>query len=142
LIDIRVLSPESAASLRRVGLARQSGQAGAAFSLGKPAADTGRAAAPFQALSAARLDALLALQIGEEAREKRRRGVQRGRSLLDALDALKLTVLQGHPTTGPLTAIAGQLQRREPTGDPVLEQLLDEVELRASVELAKHGHGA
>ena len=85
------------------------------------------------------LEALLALQDAETPTERRRRAVRRAGRILDALDELKIAVLD--PDGGEL----GALQRlqgaiRETRGgseDPRLAGVLEEVELRAAVELAK-----
>jgi len=86
------------------------------------------------------IDALLALQGFEEPLERRRRAVKRGRTALDALDALKLGLLTGTLETGTLAAlksVAAELSDR--TGEPELDTVLAEIELRVSVELAKIG---
>jgi len=86
------------------------------------------------------LDTLLALQAVEEPGEKRRRAVKRGRSALDALDALKLGLLSGTLDTGALArlkSVASGLS--EATGDPGLDTVMAEIDLRVEVELAKIG---
>src|ERR1043165_148803 len=68
--------------------------------------DEGSAARTATASSGTRsiggIDALLALQGVEEPSERRRKAVKRGRSALDALDALKLALLSGTYDTGAL----------------------------------------
>jgi hypothetical protein len=87
------------------------------------------------------LETLLALQEGiEEPAERRRRAVKRGRSALDALDALKLGLLSGTLDTGALArlkTVAAGLS--EPSGDPGLDTVMAEIDLRVEVELAKIG---
>jgi hypothetical protein len=87
------------------------------------------------------LDALLTLQgqDGAEAqKERRRRSVQRGHDLLDGLDRLKAALIGGLVATRDLQAIAGRLaERMAESGDPRLDGLVAEIELRAAVELAK-----
>ena len=86
------------------------------------------------------IDALLALQGLEEPGERRRKAVKRGRSALDALDALKLGLLSGTLDAGALArlkSVAAALA--ESTGDPGLDTVLAEIELRVEVELAKIG---
>lgn len=87
------------------------------------------------------LDALLTLQgqDGAEAqKERRRRSVQRGHDLLDGLDRLKAALIGGRVATRDLQAIAGRLaERMAESGDPRLDGLVAEIELRAAVELAK-----
>ena len=86
------------------------------------------------------IDALLALQGIEEPGERRRKAVKRGRSALDALDALKLGLLSGTFDTGALARLKSVTAGlAEPSGDPALDTVLAEIELRAQVELAKIG---
>jgi hypothetical protein len=87
------------------------------------------------------IDALLALQgIEEDAVERRKRSVQRGRRALDVLDDLKISLLAGKfdpATVGRLREAASNL--RSSSGDPGLDSVLSEIELRVEVELAKAG---
>ncbi|KQO93003.1 MAG: flagellar assembly protein FliX [Methylobacteriaceae bacterium] len=87
------------------------------------------------------LDALLTLQGQDGAdaqKERRRRSVQRGHDLLDGLDRLKAALIGGRVATRDLQAIAGRLaERNAESGDPRLDGLVAEIELRAAVELAK-----
>ena len=86
------------------------------------------------------IDTLLALQGFDDPLERRRRGVKRGRTALDALDALKIGLLTGTLETGALAAlksVAAELADR--TGETELDNVLAEIELRVGVELAKIG---
>jgi hypothetical protein len=86
------------------------------------------------------IDALLALQGVEDPGERRRKAVKRGRTALDALDALKLGLLSGTFDTGALARLKSVTAAlAEPSGDPALDAVLAEIELRAQVELAKIG---
>ena len=72
--------------------------------------------------------------------ERRRKAVKRGRGALDALDALKLGLLSGTLDTGALARLKSVTAGlAEPSGDPALDTVLAEIELRAQVELAKIG---
>jgi len=111
--------------------------AGSGFSLGGAEAPKAQTAA-LALQNVGGIDALLALQGVEDPTEKRRRAVKFGRRALDALDELKLGLLAG--TLDPATmlrlkAVAGDL--RESSGDPGLDQIMAEIDLRVSVELAK-----
>jgi hypothetical protein len=84
------------------------------------------------------IDALLALQEVGGPTERRRKAVRRAGLILDVLDDLKIAVLDG----GIAPAALGRLieavrQERARTGDDTLEGLLDEIETRAAVEMAK-----
>jgi hypothetical protein len=88
------------------------------------------------------VDALLALQQVDESLERKRKAVRRGGRLLDLLDRLKLALLGGELGEGELKALATAVQeQRGATGDPTLESVLDQIETRAAVELAKRGVG-
>lgn len=84
------------------------------------------------------IEALIALQGIESPEERRRRAVGRGKSALDALDELKIALLSGsfdQASVSRLKAAAAGL--KDATGDPRLDGLLAEIELRVEVELAK-----
>ena len=86
------------------------------------------------------IDALLALQGVDEPGERRRKAVRRGRTALDALDALKLGLLSGTLDTAALARLKAVTSGLgEPTGDAALDTVLAEIELRVEVELAKIG---
>lgn len=117
------------------------GAAAGAFRLSESVeAGAPRSAAPLRA--APGLDALIALQAvqPESAREKRRREIKRGRGLLDALDGMKLALIEGREDAGALRHLVESLaERRAGTGDAGLDDALSAIELRAQVELAKRG---
>ena len=102
------------------------------------ATETRAAVAP---KATANIDALLALQgIEEDPVERRRRSVQRGKGALDVLDDLKLGLLSGNldsSTVSRLRDAAANL--KSSSGDPRLDAVLSEIELRVEVELAKAG---
>jgi hypothetical protein len=90
--------------------------------------------------AAGNIDALLALQGVEDPTERRRRSVQRGKGALDVLDDLKLGLLSGNfdaSTVSRLRDAAANL--KSSSGDPGLDAVLSEIELRVEVELAKAG---
>ena len=84
------------------------------------------------------VDALLALQGAGDAMSGKRQATERAFSLLDILDDLKLALLDGVLPRETLIKLMETLEsRRDATHDPRLEAALDEVEIRAAVELAK-----
>ena len=90
--------------------------------------------------AAGNIDALLALQGVEDSTERRRRSVARGRGALDVLDELKIGLLSGNldaSTVNRLRDAAANL--KSSSGDPGLDAVLSEIELRVEVELAKAG---
>lgn len=113
-------------------------EAATAFALDQHPATAAAAGSPATA-SLAGLDAILTLQGQTETpMERRRRSAQRGHDLLDGLDRLKASLLSGKVSTRDLQAIAGRLSDRAGlSGDPRLDGLVADIELRAAVELAK-----
>ncbi len=84
------------------------------------------------------LEALIALQEVGGPLERRRRAIGRGGAILAALEGLKLDLLEGRLTPGAMDALVRAVrEQRALTDDPRLEGLLDEIETRAAVELAK-----
>ena len=88
------------------------------------------------------VDALIALQGVEDPRERKKRAVARGRKALDMLDSLKLSLLDGSVDRSTLARlqVAAEGLCIE-TGDPGLDSVLGEIDLRVAVELAKAGMG-
>jgi hypothetical protein len=84
------------------------------------------------------LDALMALQEVGGPLERRRRAVGRASKILEALEDLKLDLLDDRLSPAVLESLTRSVrEQRAMTDDPRLESLLDEIETRAAVELAK-----
>lgn len=86
------------------------------------------------------MEALLAAQsVGDATdREARRRMAQRGEDILDGLEEIRHGLLMGSLSVDRLTNLAQLVRsRRDAVSDPRLVAVLDEIELRAEVELAK-----
>lgn len=82
--------------------------------------------------------ALLGLQEVEDPMTRRRRATRRASALLDSLEDIRLGLLQGGLPRGDVERL-GRLvaDARADVDDPELANLLDEIDLRAQVELAK-----
>ena len=90
--------------------------------------------------SVGNIDALLAVQAADDSleREARRRLIQRGEDILDQLEEVRHGLLMGSIPKDKLMALAQMVRsRRDNVADPRLAAVLDEIELRAGVELAK-----
>jgi hypothetical protein len=86
------------------------------------------------------IDVLVALQGIEQPGERRRRAVARGRTALDALDALKIGLLSGALDGAAVIRLRAAVSGlKDGSGDPALDGVLAEIELRVEVELAKMG---
>jgi hypothetical protein len=79
---------------------------------------------------------LVAIAAADDAAERRRRAVERGKDALDMLERLDRA-----PDEADAAALLAELARRPPGGgvpdDPELARLLAEIELRVMVEMAK-----
>jgi hypothetical protein len=134
---MRVYGPSGSTLAARPAGARRA--AGGAFSLSEQESSP-NSAGPGGVRSISSLDALIALQGIEDATERKKRSVARGRNALDLLEKLKLSLLDGtiEPATlGRLKSAAEGLTAG--SGDPGLDNILAEIDLRIAVELAKAG---
>ncbi len=86
------------------------------------------------------IDALLALQAVEDPLLSKRKAIRRGQSLLDTLEALKVDLLAGQVSEERLGYLLSLVRQARERVDPELEAVIEEIELRAMVELAKYGH--
>jgi len=117
----------------------RAGGTGPAFAL------EGGRAAPMAANSGAAagvtgLGALLALQAVQDPQLARKKAVRRGRGLLDALNAMRTDLLAGPVGDSHINQMLAALGQAREQSQPELDALIDDIELRARVELAKLGH--
>jgi hypothetical protein len=138
-MTIRINSASGATSAGASGGVRKG--SGEGFSL-SGASGAGKTAGPAQASAAMGMlgvDALLALQAEDDVMTgRRKRQVKRSRDMLDALDDLRISVLSGDIDDEALLRLQGLIaQHREDVADDRLQGVLNEIETRACVELAK-----
>jgi hypothetical protein len=138
ITTMRIYGPNGTTLGAPASNARRTSQTG--FSLPDTAAVPDEVRSATAPKAAASLDALLALQGVEDPTERRKRSVARGKGALDVLDDLKLGLLSGNldaSTVNRLRDAAANL--KSSSGDPGLDAVLSEIELRVEVELAKAG---
>ncbi len=90
--------------------------------------------------SIARVDSLLSIQGAESPTERaaRKRMRERGEDVLKELDKIRLGLLTGSLTLGQVIDVADVISsHREKVNDPGLTAILDEIDLRAQIEIAK-----
>lgn len=85
------------------------------------------------------IDAILALQAVDEPLTGRRKAARRGASLLDILDEVRADLLIGRISADSLDRMTLVLAEARERSLPGLDALLDDIELRVRVELAKYG---
>ena len=135
---MRIYGPNGTTLGSPAGNIRRTSSSG--FSLPEDATATAETRATVAPKASANIDALLAMQGIEDPVEKRKRSVQRGKGALDVLDDLKIGLLSGNfdaSTVSRLRDAAANL--KSSSGDPGLDAVLSEIELRVEVELAKAG---
>ncbi len=134
---MRIYGSNGAALASAPATARRS--AGGAFNVSEQEQPRNSiAAGSLRAIST--VDALIALQGVEDPAERKKRAVVKGRNALDVLDTLKLSVLDGSVDRSTLARLQVAAEGlTEETGDPGLNTVLSEIDLRVAVELAKAG---
>ena len=85
------------------------------------------------------IDAILALQAVDEPLTGKKKALRRGSSLLDMLDDIKADLLIGRISAERLDLMSGMLAEMRERSLPGLDAVLDDIELRVRVELAKFG---
>ena len=86
----------------------------------------------------AAVDALFSVQEVGDATKGRNRGTVRAQVMIDGLDDIRQGLLIGSIPLSKLTALVKVVrEERDQAEDPKLSAILDEIELRAAVELAK-----
>ncbi|MDD3445857.1 MAG: flagellar assembly protein FliX [Zavarzinia sp.] len=102
--------------------------------------DAAPAKGPSGAGSVGGVAALFALQ-EVDADGERKRAAKRGNDLLDRLEELRMGLLLGHVPRERLQDLLAMVRsRQEQVTDPRLAGVLQDIELRAAVELAKLGY--
>jgi hypothetical protein len=134
---MRIYGPNGAALATAPAIARRA--AGGTFTVSEQESPRNSSAAS-SLRSISNVDGLIALQGVEDLAERKKRAVVKGRKALDLLDALKLGVLDGSLDGAVLARLKVASEGlTEATGDPGLDAVLGEIDLRAAVELAKAG---
>jgi hypothetical protein len=81
---------------------------------------------------------VLALQgLGDDRAQKRARQVRRGHDSLDALERLKLGLLEGRAPGEVRATLHRLFKERDETGDATLDHIMEDIDVRVAVELAK-----
>ena len=136
---MRIYGPNGTAIGSPTGATKRTSSSG--FSLPEDVASSQETRPAVAPKAATNIDALLALQgIEEDSVERRKRSVQRGKGALDVLDDLKLGLLSGNFDASTVSRLRGAAANlKSSSGDPGLDAVLSEIELRVEVELAKAG---
>ena len=136
---MRILQNQSVKTAGKSKKAGGSKQAGGVFSLeeGEKPALTQESGQVAGAAAIVGISSLLAIQEADPD-QHRSKAILHGHDTLDALDSLKIDVLSGRVSRQKLHVLASLAEKeRSGLADHTLMNILDHIELRAKVELAK-----
>ena len=134
-MEIKPTRRVESSSVKRTG--RAAGTEGKGFAV-EEMADAKTAAALTGSGPLAAVDTILALQGIDDSLDGRNRGVNHGEQLLTLLDEVRDGLLAGGIPRTTLNRLALAIaKRRESFAEPKPQIALDEIDLRARVELAK-----
>lgn len=132
-MEIKSTSRVESATIRRKTVSANTGESFAVAGAPEPHAQIVTGPGPIAAL-----DSILALQDMGDASDGRSKGLAHGEQLLDILDSVRDGLLAGGIPRAILNRLAVAVTRRHDAfADPRLQDVLDQIELRAHVELAK-----
>ena len=125
--------------VKKRGDARKNSASGPAFTIDSSEAPA-KAGASGPAEPVAGMDAILALQaVDDPLAAKRKVMLKRGQSILEALEGMKADLLAGRVDERQLGRLMTLVRQAKVQSDPELDALIEDIELRAHVELAKLG---
>lgn len=147
---MKVEGSKSSSAVQGTGKARKAGSTGGGNFASALDSVTGADAAPGAEANepvsgVLGVGGLLAAQSVDESSagpdyKERQRRAQRGVEMLDRLEDIRRGLLLGVVPKDKLAELARTVrEKRERGADPVVSRLLDEIELRAEIELAKLG---
>jgi hypothetical protein len=119
------------------GGSRRAGGAQSSFSLGDSAPAKAASATP-AARAITGVDAIVAIQSVSDSLLAKKRRVRHGHDMLDILEQMKIDLLSGDISPQRLNRLMRLVDQKLPELEPgPLRDVLEEIELRARVEIAK-----
>lgn len=134
-MEIKATGPSGPSGLRRVN--RSAAQADGTFKAAETSEPT-RAQTISGPGPLAAVETILTLQAFDDSTDGRSKGLAHGEDLLDILDRIRDGLLAGSIPRVMLHHLASVISKKPDVFvDPKLQNVLDEIDLRARVELAK-----
>ena len=128
-------------SIRSPQTVKRTAKAGSAgeSSFAKQIDDSGETSATNAVMGTSAVAGILGVQEVDDALARRSRSKMRAQNILDRLEELRIQLLSGGLSRDKLFELSRMVNaRREQINDPQLMALLDDIELRAQVELATY----
>ena len=134
---MKISGPNRLGSASRVRRPGKIGGGAKSFSV-KTTDDTKESPHVGTATALTAVDSLMALQEVDDPTTGRARSVKRAHHMLDLLEEIRLGLITGGVPESKLNTLVSLVEsRRDTFEDPGLQNLIDEIELRARVEIAK-----
>jgi hypothetical protein len=137
---MKIEGPGKSSSITKTDKAKKAGGVkGASFSEYLTGADEVDETTPAAPLASVGMYAALQAAEHGTARQQRREAIDHADDLLNDLEDLRIGLITGNYTKTQMQNLAIRVQKRRATiTDPALMALLEDIELRAAVELAKY----
>ena len=138
---MRIQNANRAYAAANGGSAARARSSGSAFALPSDAPSSQGAQGTSLAGMVQDVGSLLTLQsIEDSLQNKRRKAIRKGHKALDLLEDIRMGLLSGSlslTVLQRLEQLTDDIAAGEPSGDERIDQLLEEINLRAQVEIAK-----
>ena len=135
---MRIQSNNASAHIGKSGSAGRKNGASSSFSVPQDNGSTAQSQQTTHSSALSDVTSLLALQgVEDPLRGKRRKAIRKGNRMLDLLEDVRLGLLSGSLPLSILHQLERMTQTVDPSGDERIDDLVEEIGLRAQVELAK-----
>lgn len=99
------------------------------------------AQAPSQIAAPPSVGGILSIQEVDAGQTRKGRAIRRSHRMLDALEELRISLLMGEVPLDQLEQVRTRMrEQKEQVNDPHLREIINEIDIRAAVELAKYGY--
>ncbi len=139
---MRVTGPGRVGSTQKSKNSKAASKSGSKFAVPEKMQDSPSASSVASSSPIASVEAIVALQgVDPDSSKNTRQFVEIGEEMLDKLDQIRHGLLMGEIPAAGLQQLRKTLSNMETaTDDPKLTEIIEEIEVRAAVELAKLGY--
>lgn len=135
---MRILSNNASAHIGKSGAGGRARSSSGSFAVPQGGGEAARSQQTAYSGGVSDVSSLLALQSVEDPLHgKRRKAIRKGNRMLDLLEDVRLGLLSGSLPLSVLQQLDCLVENHEPSGDERIDELVEEIGLRAQVELAK-----
>ena len=136
--SMRIQSNNTSAQIGKSGSTGRARSGSSTFSVPQDGGSTSQSQQAAHSTALSDVSSLLALQgVEDPLQGKRRKAIRKGNKMLDLLEDVRLGLLSGSLSVSVLQTLERMTEMSEPSGDARIDALVEEIGLRAQVELAK-----